>query len=248
MTSPTQEPTATPHAVLDRVAEATERLLRTAKNLADADLPEPSLLPGWTRGHVLAHLARNADSLVNLLLWARTGIETPQYASQLLRDHDIEAGSTRPLAEQITDLETSAARFATLAGTLPDDAWHARVRTRGGREIPASAIPWMRLQEVEIHHVDVAAAYTPADWPAPFLTDLLPAVAADLTAAATTGSPAATPTFTVEATDTPFTATIGATTPTRTIRGPAPALAAWLLGRSPGTDLPTPLPTLPAWR
>ena len=46
----------------------------------------PSLLPGWSRGHVLTHLARNADGAVNLLTWARTGVETPQYVSQEQRE------------------------------------------------------------------------------------------------------------------------------------------------------------------
>ncbi|WP_054816911.1 maleylpyruvate isomerase family mycothiol-dependent enzyme [Nocardia arizonensis] len=241
MTSPAQEPLA----LIDQVAEATTRLLDTVASLSNDDLLAASLLPGWTRGHVLAHIARNADSLVNLLLWAHTGVETPQYASQFIRDHDIEAGSTRPVAEQLVDIESSATRWSALAHKLPATAWSALVRTRAGREIPAYDIPWMRLQEVEIHHVDLGCSYTPADWPEPFLTRLLPGVTADLSAAQ---SRDATTSFAVEATDTGFKATIGATDPTSTVTGPAPALAAWLLGRSPGTDLPTSLPPLPAWR
>ena len=57
---------------LDRLAAATERLLATATALGDAQVREASLLPGWTRGHVLTHLARNADGMINLLSWART--------------------------------------------------------------------------------------------------------------------------------------------------------------------------------
>jgi maleylpyruvate isomerase len=140
---------------LDTVAEATTRLLDTVRGLGEADVTEPSLLPGWTRGHVLAHLARNADSLVNLLLWARTGIETPQYPSQFIRDADIEAGAPRPLAEQLTDNETAARRWLSLAQTMPPAAWEAIVRTRQGRPIAATEVLWMRLQEVEIHHVDL---------------------------------------------------------------------------------------------
>ena len=65
---------------LDRLAMATERLLTTATALSDAQMRDPSLLPGWTRGHVLTHIARNADGLVNLMRWARTGTKTPMYA------------------------------------------------------------------------------------------------------------------------------------------------------------------------
>ena len=42
----------------------------------------PSLLPGWTRAHVLSHVARNADAMINLLRWAKTGVETPAYPSR----------------------------------------------------------------------------------------------------------------------------------------------------------------------
>ena len=62
---------------LDRIAAATERLLATADALTGDQVREPSLLPGWTRGHVLTHVARNADGLRNLLIWARTGTEIP---------------------------------------------------------------------------------------------------------------------------------------------------------------------------
>ncbi|WP_330251183.1 maleylpyruvate isomerase family mycothiol-dependent enzyme [Nocardia sp. NBC_00565] len=229
---------------LDTVATATARLLETARGL-DADMTLPSLLPGWSRGHVLAHLARNADSLVNLLLWARTGIETPQYASMFIRDADIEAGAPRPLADQLADNEAAANRWLALARTAPETAWTATVRTRQGRPIPATEVIWMRLQEVEIHHVDLAADYQPADWPSDFVARLLPRATADLTKAAASDPM---PTFAVHTTDTDFTATIGSGACDHTVSGPAAALLAWLLGRSEGADLSGALPTLPSWK
>lgn len=231
---------------LEIVAAATNRLLDTIRGLDD-DVTVPSLLPGWTRGHLLAHIARNADSLVNLLLWARTGIETPQYASMFIRDADIEAGAPRPLAEQLADNEAAANRWLALAQTAPEEAWTATVRTRQGRPIPASEVIWMRLQEVEIHHVDLAAGYQPDDWPKDFVARLLPRAAADLTKGfAAEGDPAAA--FEVRAADTGFTATVGSGSADHTVSGPASALLAWLLGRSEGADLSGVLPTLPSWK
>ncbi|MFF2553353.1 maleylpyruvate isomerase family mycothiol-dependent enzyme [Nocardia sp. NPDC058058] len=224
---------------LDTVAAATSLLIDAASGLTDADLIEPSLLPGWTRGHVLAHLSRNADSLVNLLLWARTGIETPQYASAFLRDADIEAGAPRALREQFEDLTASAERWLALARVMPAESWHAIVRNRQGGELPASRVLWMRLLEVEIHHVDLNVGYTPQDWPAPFVARLLPQSITDLSAKDGPG-------FTVTATDTGYTGTVG--TPETEITGPAPALAAWLIGRSSGADLTGTLPNLAAWK
>ncbi|WP_280249800.1 maleylpyruvate isomerase family mycothiol-dependent enzyme [Nocardia abscessus] len=230
---------------LDTVAAATSRLLDTIRGLDEHAVSEPSSLPGWTRGHVLAHLARNADSLVNLLLWAHTGVEIPQYASPFLRDHDIEAGAPRPFSEHLADNEAATTRFLALARSLTDDAWRAQVRTRQGRPIPATEVLWMRLQEVEIHHVDLNTGYHPSDWPTPFVARILPQAAADLTRL-TADNPLEP--FTLRATDSDFTATIGTAPTTHTISGPASSLAAWLLGRSPGADLTGDLPPLPAWK
>lgn len=228
---------------LDTVATATDRLLETVDTLRDADLVEPSLLPGWTRGHVLAHLSRNADSLVNLLLWARTGIETPQYASMYLRDADIEAGAPRPLREQAEDLRASADRWLALARVMPEDRWTTSVRNRQNVEIPATRVLWMRLVEVEIHHVDLALAYSPADWPTAFTNRLLTESVADRIRTANPDAPG----YTVTATDTGYTAAIGSASVT-TISGTTPALATWLIGRSDGSDLTGDLPNLSAWK
>jgi len=97
---------------LARVGAATDRLLATAAALRDARAREPSLLPGWSRGHVLTHIARNADGLANLLRWAGTGRETPMYASAASRSADIEAGAGRPAAELTADVAGTAAAFA----------------------------------------------------------------------------------------------------------------------------------------
>ena len=150
---------------LDRLAAATDRVLATATALSDAQAREPSLLPGWSRGHVLTHIARNADGMVNLLRWARTGTQTPMYASAQSRAADIEAGAGRPAADLAADVRESAAALAAEAASMPDDAWTAQVRALNGPPFPALGVLERRLSEVEIHHVDVAAGYSPGDWP-----------------------------------------------------------------------------------
>ena len=97
---------------------------------------DPSLLPGWTRGHVLTHIARNADGMVNLLRWARTGTKIPMYASAESRSADIEAGSGRPAASLAADVRESAAAFAAEAAALPGEAWAEQVRALYGPAVP----------------------------------------------------------------------------------------------------------------
>src|SRR2546421_2317239 len=111
-----------PLVLLAEVDPATARLPATAAAL-DGDPAAPSLLPGWTRGHVLTHVARNADGLTNLLTWARTGERTPQYASWEQREADIAAGAARPWPELVDDVRASGERVASVASSLDATDW-----------------------------------------------------------------------------------------------------------------------------
>ena len=163
---------------LARLGESTDRLLATADGLTDAQAAGASRLPGWTRGHVLTHIARNADGFRNLLAWARTGTETPMYPSEEARARSVEAGAGRSAAELAADLRASAAAFAAAAADLPAAAWDAPV-TRRAQTFPARGILARRRSELEIHHVDLGAGYQPGDWPADFVQVALARVARD---------------------------------------------------------------------
>jgi maleylpyruvate isomerase len=152
----------------DQVDDATQRLLGTARVIAEPDLRTPSLLPGWTRAHVLTHLCRGADALRNLLVGARSGEDRRAYASVQARDADIESGARRPPAELLADLADSAMALRTVMRQLPDDAWRYQVQAPGLAPFPATQLVTRRLVEVELHHADLGAGYGPADWPAAF--------------------------------------------------------------------------------
>jgi maleylpyruvate isomerase len=240
--------TADPLMLVAEVDRATTRLLETARGLDAGALAEPSLLPGWTRGHVLAHVARNADGCVNLLTWATTGVETPQYASAAARASDIDAGAGRPLPEQLADLRASAQRFLAAVAGMPAEAWSVEIRWLSGYTTPAAGVVWSRLREVEVHHVDLAAGYTTGDWPEAFTHRLLHEVAAGFSA-----TPRA-PRVRLHATDLGHDLTLGASAPDDppTVSGPGHALAAWLTGRGAGAGLTVtpdgPLPPVPTWK
>ncbi|MFB7122429.1 maleylpyruvate isomerase family mycothiol-dependent enzyme [Kitasatospora xanthocidica] len=237
------DPRSAADSWLGQVEESTGRLLRTVAGLKPDAVAEPSALPGWTKGHVLAHLARNADSLVNLLTGARTGTDVPQYASHEARDQDIERDAPRPLDAHLADLRASHERFLAAAAQLTDDAWAASVKHRFGYVFPAHQIPHKRLLELEYHHVDLAAGHTPADWPEDFAVAQFRKLAAGLAGEA--GLPA----VELVADDTDDRAVIGTGEPALTVRGPVRALTAWLSGRSAGDALhrtpDTALPPLP---
>lgn len=237
--------TTDPLLLTGEVDDATARLLRTVTPFDAADIAAASLLPGWTRGHVLTHLARNADGFVNLLTAARTGERIPMYASAAARAADIEAGAARPPAAQLDDLRRTADRFAEAVVAMPAEAWTATVETPRGPRV-AALLVWGRLREVEVHHVDLAAGYRPADWPEAFSHRLLHEVANDLA-----DRPAAPAMVLHFAGSGRHEIGIGDPDGAPTVTGPAPELAAWLIGRSTGEALTvTPdgfLPTPPEW-
>ncbi|MDN3259063.1 maleylpyruvate isomerase family mycothiol-dependent enzyme [Streptomyces sp. CSDS2] len=205
------------------VREATDRLLTAVAALDDAAIAGPSRLPGWSRGHVLAHLARNADALVNVLEGR------PMYPSTEVRDADIEEGAPRPVEVQAADVRDSAARFQA-AGEVPAD-WTRTVELRNGVTDSASRVPFRRWVEVELHHVDLGIGYELEDLPAEFVereTGFLaerfsghsdvPAVRlTDGTRAWTTGR--------------------GADAPAITVTGRPTDLLGWLAGRRDGAAL-----------
>ncbi len=152
--------------LLGQIDDATQRLLGSARVIADPDLRQPSLLPGWTRAHVLAHLARGADAMRALLIGARDGEDRPAYASAEARAAGIERAAAQEAKDLVADVADSAMALRTVARQLPDDAWPRCVRVLGSAPFPAAQLLTRRLVEVELHHCDLAAGYTPADWPA----------------------------------------------------------------------------------
>ncbi|MEV1329984.1 maleylpyruvate isomerase family mycothiol-dependent enzyme [Micromonospora costi] len=236
--------TTDPLLLTGEVDAATSRLLRAAAAFDEADLAAGSLLPGWTRGHVLAHLARNADGFVNLLTAARTGEPRPMYDSPAARVAAIEAGAGRPAAAHLDDLRRSADRFADAAAAMPAEAWTVTVGTPGGPRVAAELV-WCRLREVEVHHLDLAAGHRPADWPETFAHRLLHEVATDLV------DRPGVPSMVLRFDGSRHELVIGERGGAPVVAGPAPDLAAWLIGRG-GADRLTvtpdgPLPNPPEW-
>ena len=204
--------------------------------LSDDELAAPSALPDWSRAHVVAHLARNADALVNLLTWARTGVETPMYSSFEARDAAIWETADLPPAELRADYDAACRRFVAGVESLPADAWTATVRTRQNRAIEATEIVWMRAKEIWVHGVDLAAGLRFADLPTDYCAALVDDVLGHF---AGRGDPVE---VSVAATD--VDRVWGSGSPT--VRGPANAIAAWLTRGDPaGLDGEVPPP--PRW-
>jgi maleylpyruvate isomerase len=152
----------------DALDTATQRLIDEARLMAGPDLRAPSLLPGWSRAHVLAHLARGADAMCNLLVGARAGQDREAYASPQARSADIDRSAAAEAEELADDLAGSAMALRTVAWQLPDEAWRYQVRVLDSPRFQASQLLIRRLAEVELHHCDLGIGYGQEQWTAAF--------------------------------------------------------------------------------
>lgn len=184
---------ADPRAVLierlDHCQQSLERLVADVRLMSDDDVKAPSRLPGWSRGHVLTHICRNAGGMGNLADWAISGNPHPMYPSRESRDADIDAGARRSSVAIADDLATSGQRYAEAwqAVAVLDDASLSQALDRVmhlGAPSPHSPVvtgataPLARRREIELHHVDLGlAGYSGAQWPDDFAAELLDTIA-----------------------------------------------------------------------
>ncbi len=215
--------------LLRAAAAAHQRMQASASRMTDDDCRGPSLLPGWSRGHVLTHWARNADGQSRMLLAAMRGEISAQYPEgDVQRESDIEAGAARPARLILGDVRAAIDQIEDVWRRMPPDAWSRPTAARIGPR-PAWTSVWARWRESEIHHVDLDAGYAHNHWPAEFVDLLLPKVMPTLPARLD-GEIA----VQVEAIDRgpPVTTAASATEKLVIVRGPASAVLCWLLGRA----------------
>lgn len=154
-----------PAAAVAACHDAHERLIATASKIDDDTARRPSALADWTVGHVLTHIARNADGHARRAEGALRGEDIPRYAGgSAERDAAIEAGATRPAADLIADVTDSARRLEATWSRCMEAGW-PNAHFLADDKFPITGGPLRRLREVEVHHVDLDLGYTPADWP-----------------------------------------------------------------------------------
>lgn len=226
--------------VADALHHATQRLVRGIDGLAAEAWGEPSLLPGWTRAHVVAHLTLNAEGLAEALAGVAHGRPTPMYSSSEARDADIEELARQHPTSLRDRLWASTTHFADALAEVPDDVLDSLIeRTPGSdRTFTADAVPAMRWREVEIHHADLASSYSRADWTTGFGVHLVQAM---------TKRPD-NPGLIAHATDVDYSWELGGGGPV--VSGSAADLGWWLTGRGDGEGLTSDsgeLPRMGAW-
>jgi len=237
-------------AALQLAHEGTAYFLRRLGELRDEEFPAASLLPGWTRAHVVSHVGYNALGLTRLLRWAATGVETPMYESPEAREREIEEGARLGPEELRRLVSESATTLDAGWRELPDDAWNAEVRTVTGAPITAATTVWMRSREVWLHAVDLDNGGSFDDFPQELLDHLIANVLSTWRQRDAEGIP----NLSLQPTDRADGRPPFALDPGRpaaiVLHGTTAALAAWAAGRSDRgvtTADGSPAPAAPRW-
>jgi|SRR5579875_704627 len=224
-----------------RIAAATAKLLGTVAALDDATVAGPSLLPGWDRAMVIAHLAANADGLERVIGAAARGEVGEFYpGGRPARDAEIEAARGRPARELYRRLSTSCERAMSAMRGASDELWAAPAVHPAG-ELTVGTLVVARLREVEVHHVDLNLGYSPADWPSEWVIEEMDRAMLDLPSRLPAGTAVV-----LEATDTDQHWVAGSGEAFE-LAGTVAELFAWVTGRS-GTIGGKQAPALAAWR
>lgn len=154
--------------------------MQRVARLTDTDARQSSLLPGWTVGHVLTHLARNADAHSRRLTGALNGEDLPKYQSgQEQRRREIAEGAGRSAGEILADLGASMSSLEAVFATCAAAGW-PNGHFLGGGDYGVAGCPAHRLREVEMHHVDLGLGYTSLDWPDEYVAWDLPVLLASV--------------------------------------------------------------------
>jgi len=166
---------AEPKEDLRRVHESQIRFNLAIENLDDAAMRRASLLPGWSVGHVLSHVSRNAESHVRRTEAAADSLIVEQYVGGYAgRAEEIDNGAGRSARDQIEDVRHTAELLERTWSTLEPTAWNNPVIDVAQRERPLRLMPGRRWQELEVHFIDLGIGVTCADWPEDFVSDRLP--------------------------------------------------------------------------
>lgn len=154
---PEYTPSAVPLNILLGCARSHARLLDVVARVGDTTARRPSLLPGWTVGHLITHLARNADSHTGMFEAAAEGRAAAQYPGGLAqRDGGIEAGAHRPADLLLADLAGAVGRLERAWDATHVDIWRGGVGLTAARGATSLAdLVFLRWREAEVHLVDL---------------------------------------------------------------------------------------------
>lgn len=224
-TSQPAAPENLPDNLPERLADAGRELLAAAAALDDVGLAAPSVLPGWNRAFVIAHVEGVGRAMTRQVEYAARGEKIEFYDDGFDgRNRDIERRAQRPAAEQLEGLTDAVTGAVAVFAGVTGSEWDGRIAYRDGTVRDGALALW---RELVIHASDLDLGRTPLDWDTTFCHYLFGFLAARVPdGVALKLQPLG---------EQPRTLSNGPATPARTIvvTGLLQDIAAWLAGRKP---------------
>jgi len=153
-----------PVAYVEACHASHRKLLAGLVPLTDATFRVPSLLPRYSRGHVVTHLANKARAHALLFGGPAAGEIRHLHPDGYDPDLAADAGAGRSAAELCSDLAQSFELLEAAWDALPDTMWDGQGIMMAGPRTMAEIVTH-HLRNVEVHHVDLAIGYLASDWP-----------------------------------------------------------------------------------
>jgi maleylpyruvate isomerase len=136
--------------------------------LSEDDLRAPSLLPGYSRGHVVAHVINKTNAHIWLFEGALGDEVRRLHPGGYDADRAADVGARRAASALCADLERSFDELEAAWDALDDADWSRQgIMTAGPRTM--AEIVGHHLRNVEVHHADLGIGYGPRDWPTVFV-------------------------------------------------------------------------------
>ena len=127
-------------------------------------------LPGWTRGHLVTHLARNADAIRNMVEGALADEPREQYPDGMAgRVAEIDAGADRDVATLVADFVASHEALVDAWRRMPPDAWSRPGIWLWNGPQPVMTTLLRRRRELLVHRIDLDLGATTAELPADYV-------------------------------------------------------------------------------
>lgn len=157
-----------PGALLETCRSSHRSITRAMEGMSEDDFREPSLLPGYSRGHVVAHLINKTRAHVLVFEGAAAG--EVRRLHPVGHDPDAAAtdGSRRSSDAFSADLHDAFQDLERAWDTLADDLWDRQAVMMAGPRAMHEVVAH-HLRNVEVHHVDLDIGYGPSEWPAEFV-------------------------------------------------------------------------------
>jgi maleylpyruvate isomerase len=147
--------TPRPTDELMAVDAAFELFVGAIAGLNDDGVQAPSRLPGWTRAHVLSHVARSGEADTRTVDGAVRGEVLDKYpGGDEQRARDIEAGVHRRADSLRADVVATQAELSAAWARVEDGMWERETRTPVGPRSVAGTVH-ARRREILVHLVDL---------------------------------------------------------------------------------------------